>query len=89
MPLDESPPAVPFTCHVTAVLDVPETVGVNCWLALARTLADIGETVTPIASGGGGLVPDEPPVVPPQFISMADIANKISKNARRNVGLRV
>lgn len=29
VPLVESPPATPFTCHVTLVLEVPVTVAVN------------------------------------------------------------
>jgi hypothetical protein len=30
VPTDEFPPVTPFTCQVTAVLEVPVTVAVNC-----------------------------------------------------------
>jgi hypothetical protein len=39
----------PLTIHVTAVLVVPVTVAVNCWVVLTLMDADVGETV--IATG--------------------------------------
>jgi hypothetical protein len=43
------PPATPLTCQVTAVLDVPVTVAVNCSVAPAATFADVGEIETATA----------------------------------------
>lgn len=36
----------PLTLHVTAVLDAPFTVALNCWCAPTRTFAVAGETAT-------------------------------------------
>ncbi len=46
MPTAADPPAVPFTLHVTAVLEFPLTVAINCADPPARTLAVDGVTVT-------------------------------------------
>ena len=40
------PPLMPSTDHVTAVLVVPLTVAVNCWVCCGTTLADVGEIAT-------------------------------------------
>ena len=48
------PPATPFTCHVTAVLDDPVMTALNDSVAPTLTVALDGETlaVTPDADGG-------------------------------------
>ena len=46
VPLLEFPPVVPFTCQVTAVLLLFETVAVNCWVPAAGNAAVGGEIVT-------------------------------------------
>jgi hypothetical protein len=46
VPTVEFPPAVPFTLHVTAVLALPFTVAVNCWVCDSSTAAVAGDTVT-------------------------------------------
>jgi hypothetical protein len=40
------PPAVPLTLHVTAVLELPLTVAVNCCVCPTRTDMVVGETLT-------------------------------------------
>ena len=40
------PPGTPFTSQVTAVLEVPVTVAVNCCVPKLGTFGDAGETVT-------------------------------------------
>ena len=47
------PPAVPLTIQLTAVLLLPETEAVNCWVWLTRTLEVVGETET--VTGGGAV----------------------------------
>ena len=44
----------PVADQVTAVLLVPVTVAVNCWVAPAKSEADVGLTLT--ATTGGGAV---------------------------------
>src|SRR3981081_2319380 len=46
VPTVELPPVTPFTCQVTAVLEVPVTVAVNCWVFAIGTEADAGATET-------------------------------------------
>jgi len=50
VPTVEFPPAMPFTVHVTAVLDVPVTVAVNCCVAPSESdaLAGVMATETPV-----------------------------------------
>jgi hypothetical protein len=48
VPTVELPPLTPFTLQVTATLDVPVTVAVNCCSPLTGTWAVGGETVTVI-----------------------------------------
>jgi hypothetical protein len=50
MPLVLTLPPVAF--HDTAVLAVPVTEAVNCWLAAVCRLVLVGETVIPTAAGG-------------------------------------
>jgi hypothetical protein len=45
------PPAAPFTCQVTAVLLVFCTLAVNCCVAPAVTVAEVGEMVMLTAGG--------------------------------------
>ena len=52
VPCVASPPATPFTCHVTAVLVVFKTVAVNGLLAPTCTVALVGATDTVIPGGG-------------------------------------
>src|SRR5438552_4290292 len=62
MPTLEFPPDVPFTCQVTAVLLLFETVAVNCCVPPICTLAVAGESATETIGGGGdGAVLDPPP----------------------------
>src|SRR6266704_3613974 len=51
------PPVTPLTSHVTAVLDCPFTVAVNCWVVKMATLIGFGVTVTETGGGGGALAP--------------------------------
>lgn len=46
VPVAELPPVTPFTCHVTSVFDVPDTVAPKDCVAPARTLALRGDTLT-------------------------------------------
>jgi len=46
VPLIASPPAAPFTCHVTVILVDPVTVAVNCCVVAPATLAVVGEMAT-------------------------------------------
>ena len=46
VPTLELPPAMPFTCHVTAVFDVFCTVAVNVFVVFTLTVAVAGETET-------------------------------------------
>jgi len=46
VPTVEFPPVAPFTCQVTAVLEVPVTVAVNCCVFATCTDADAGATET-------------------------------------------
>ena len=64
VPVVDVPPVTPFTCQVTAVFEVPETVAANVCEAPARTLAEFGETFTDTAGGGGGGAPGFPMPVP-------------------------
>jgi hypothetical protein len=54
VPTEELPPAVPFTCQVTAVLVALATVAENCCSAPAPTAADVGNMVT-VTSGPEGV----------------------------------
>jgi hypothetical protein len=56
VPSEEEPPEVPLTDHVTAVLVVPETLAENETVLPARTLAEVGETVTATSGVAGGWV---------------------------------
>ena len=40
------PPVTPFTCQVTAALELPVTVAVNCWVRKSETDAVAGSTET-------------------------------------------
>ena len=44
VPILSFPPAVPFTCHVTAVFEFPETTAVNCCDSPVDTVAPVGDT---------------------------------------------
>lgn len=46
VPVAAAPPAIEFTCQVTAVFAVPETVAVNCCVCPVLTLIVLGETTT-------------------------------------------
>ena len=43
VPEVELPPAAPFTSQVTAVLEFPETMAVNCSVWSVETVAPVGE----------------------------------------------
>jgi hypothetical protein len=64
VPTVEFPPLMPFTLHVTAVFDVPETVAVNGCCAPSNTFTDRGDIVTVMVGGGGGEPPPPPPPHP-------------------------
>jgi hypothetical protein len=51
VPLVELPPAAPFTCQLTFEFVVPETIAVNCCVALAARTTLPGETVTTMMPG--------------------------------------
>ena len=51
VPVVAFPPVTLFTCHVTAVFAVPETVAVNCCVRPVVTVAVLGLTVTTTAGG--------------------------------------
>jgi hypothetical protein len=53
VPCVESPPVTPFTCHVTVVLDVFDTVAVNGLLVATCTVTLVGVTDTVMLAGGG------------------------------------
>jgi hypothetical protein len=55
VPAEELPPAVPFTCQVTAVFLLFATVAMNCCSAPAPTAAEVGEMVT-ITAGAEGVL---------------------------------
>lgn len=46
VPTEAFPPAMPSTDQATPELGMGVTVAVNCCVALAATVADVGETVT-------------------------------------------
>jgi hypothetical protein len=54
VPTVELPPTAPFTSQLTAVLEVPETVALNCcdWVACTVALVGVIETDT---EGGGAV----------------------------------
>jgi hypothetical protein len=56
VPTIVSPPVTPFTCHVTAVLVLPDTWAVNGCCAPVLTLTEVGEIDTDIVGGGGGVI---------------------------------
>jgi hypothetical protein len=53
VPTVADPPGVELTDHVTAELDVPETVALKLMVEFARRLADAGATVTVTEAGCG------------------------------------
>jgi hypothetical protein len=54
----------PEVYQVTAVLVLPVTVAVNCWVAPTMTLGVAGETEMPTVGGGGGVLLCPPPPQP-------------------------
>jgi hypothetical protein len=69
VPVAAPPPAVPFTCQVILVFEVPLTAALKDCVAPIRTFAEFGETET--VTAGGGLpefppLPEEPLVTPAQ-----------------------
>jgi hypothetical protein len=54
VPNVEPPPVTPFTFQVTDLFVVLVTVAVNCFVVFTRTLALVGEMLTPTGGGGGG-----------------------------------
>jgi hypothetical protein len=61
VPTEESPPGIPFTAHVTEVLEVPLTVAVNCSLSRTMAVVLLGETETEMMrTAGGGALPPPP-----------------------------
>jgi len=52
VPTVGDPPGVELTDHVTAELDVPETLALKLIVAFARRLAEAGATVTVTAGCG-------------------------------------
>jgi len=84
VPVAELPPVTPFTCQVTAVSEVPDTVALKVCVEPARTLALGGDTltVTPDPDGGGfELEPEELVVVPVQDASKATASRRESGSA--------
>ena len=77
MPIEEFPPIIPFTVHVTDKFVVFVTVARNCCVPPRSTEALVGETLTPITGGGGGFGA----VVPLQELSNVTQ----SKNSNVNV----
>lgn len=72
VPVAELPPVTPFTCHVTAMFEVPDTVALKVCAAPARTLALVGDTFTVTPDPDGGVFePEELLVVPMQPASVA------------------
>jgi hypothetical protein len=67
------PPVTPFTCHVTAVFDVPLTAAENGCCSVGNLLAVCGLTLTVTAGGP----PPPPPVLapPPHDVSTSVDAN--------------
>jgi len=53
VPTVELPLVTPFTFQTTVLFEVFETVAVNCFVLLMRTVALVGEMLT--LTGGGGL----------------------------------
>lgn len=72
------PPVTPLTSHVTAVLDCPFTVAVNCWVVKMATLIGFGVTVT-VTGGGGGVLP------PPQELRNTEAASPTAKKAGERI----
>jgi hypothetical protein len=61
VPTEESPPGIPFTAHVTEVLDVPLTVALNCSFSRTMAVVLLGETETEMMRTlGGALLPPPP-----------------------------
>ena len=51
MPASAFPPAIWFTLQATAVLTLPVTVAVNCWVEAALTVAAAGDNETATLAG--------------------------------------
>jgi len=49
----ELPPAMPFTCHVTAAFDVPDTVAANDCVCPRKSVAACGAIIIEIGEVGG------------------------------------
>jgi hypothetical protein len=62
VPTVADPPVVELTDHVTAELDVPETLALKLIVAFARRLAEAGATLTVTEAGcpGARVFIDEP-----------------------------
>jgi hypothetical protein len=66
------PPATPFTLQLTAVFDVPDTVAVNCLVAVVLTVAEGGSMVMVIVGGAVTVAVaalEEAGAVPPQDVT--------------------
>ena len=64
VPIEEFPPGMPFTCHVTAGFEAFWIVTVNCRLAPAEICADGGEMLSEIDSVGSTFGVPELPAPP-------------------------
>jgi len=64
VPVAELPPVTPFTCQVTAMFEVPDTVAPKVCVAPARTLALVGDTFTVTPDPDSGVLEFELVVVP-------------------------
>jgi hypothetical protein len=89
VPVAELPPVTPFTCQVTAVFDVPDTVALKDCVAPARTLALAGDTFTVMPDPDGGVLELEPEelVVPVQPASIATTTRNGGASEYRNATL--
>lgn len=87
VPVDATPPATPFTCHVTEEFEEPLTAAVKDCVAPARTLADFGETET--VTAGGGVPGPPPPIVElltvPVHAASKKTAERAMKRERRRM----
>jgi hypothetical protein len=80
LPLD-----TPFTLHVTAVLEVPVTVGVNCCVPPTATVAVTGEMETVIVEAGGGAELPPPPPLPHEDRRRHKSTDAASAHARKGL----
>ena len=64
----------PLKRQVTAVFELPVTVAVNCWVALAATVVLVGDTVIAAAPAGATLRVAGLLVVLPTLLTMTTVS---------------